>query len=135
MRILKLFLLLPLIMVVNDTMAGRQPKCFRHKRTLVVFRFMGKMTDSYVKLRRGNNFEIYKRIFGITKYDVHTGTYVQKGDTLLFHFCNGIPEDASNFAVLSNNGSELSIDDGRASSYKTNYTISKDKRRDKTKFQ
>ncbi|PZR26539.1 MAG: hypothetical protein DI535_14110 [Citrobacter freundii] len=133
MRIFKTLLVATCILIVTDSFASNHPKCFKRKRILVVYSFMGKLADSYVKIRRGNNFQMYTRIFGITMSEMCKGRYTQSGDTLYFRFCDGVlPDYASHCAVLSHDGKVLTFLDDVSMSEKQRFTISKDKRKNKT---
>lgn len=133
MRIFKILFAATAILIAADSFASNGPKCFKRKRTLVVYSFMGKLTDSYVKIRRGNNFQMYTRIFGLTVSEMCKGRYTQSGDTLYFRFCDGIlPEEASHCAVLSRDGAVLTFLDDISMTEMGRFTINRDKRKNKT---
>lgn len=70
----------------------------------------GKVTDHYFKLRRGNNFQYYERLIGLTKLKEHNGTYFQQGDTLLLTYCGGkTPEGLSNIAVFNKSKTQITL--------------------------
>jgi len=129
MYFLKTLTLLALVSIASDSFASPSPKCFRKKKTLAVWSFSGKMEDSYIKLRRGNYFQLYSRIMGLTKTGEYTGTYTQSGDTLFFHFCGGkLPDHLAGYAVLGDGGKTLTVVDTRESFYSLKYDIRKDRR-------
>lgn len=68
---------------------------------------MGKMTDHYFKLKKGNYFQLYERIMGLTKIEEHNGSFTQKGDTLVLTFCSDtIPKGLTGRAYIDNDNRE-----------------------------
>lgn len=69
---------------------------------------MGKMTDNYFKLKKGNYFEYYERIFGLTKIEQHRGSYYQRSDTLFLSFCGDtIPQNLTGKAFINYSKKEI----------------------------
>lgn len=77
-------------------------------RTLLSASFAGKMTDSYFKLKKGNKFVSYDRIFGLTKIDKFSGHYTISNDTLhLSYDGDTIPRGLTDRAYINRSKKEF----------------------------
>jgi len=80
-------------------------KCFKRTKVLLSSYSSHKLWDEYFKLRRGGFFDYYKRMLGLNKMALYTGTYKVKSDTLFLNFCNEtIPENLTGLGVIDSQG-------------------------------
>ena len=103
-------------------------KCYKNTKTVLSGYWMGKMTDHYFKLKKGNYFQLYERILGLTKIEEHSGTFVQKGDTLVLNFCGGVIPKGLTGEALINNPEEKIILFAEDPSYDQEFQFRKDRR-------
>jgi hypothetical protein len=123
--------LLPFLsfVIMASCIASKGPakKCYRNTKTIVIGSWMGKMTDSYLKLNKGNYFQYYKRLMGLSKIEEHFGTYTLSNDTLNLNFCNGnIPDDLIGGGYIDNKNKEIVLYGN--GSYNQHFAIRVDKR-------
>jgi hypothetical protein len=65
--------------------------------------WMGKMTDHYIKLKKGNYFQYYQRFIGLTKVNEYTGNYTLVNDTIKLFFCGDtIPGNLTGMGFIDN---------------------------------
>jgi hypothetical protein len=99
-----------LIFCTALTRPGKKVKCYKNKKTILKGYWMGKMTDHYFKLKKGNNFTLYTRILGLNKIEEWSGTYFQRGDSLILNFCgDSIPENLNGKGYIDNSKNLITL--------------------------
>jgi len=103
-------------------------KCYKRTKTIVSAYWMGKMTDNYFKLKKGNYFQYYERILGLTKTNEYNGSYSLINDTLLLTFCGDtIPSGLTGKAFMDNSKNEIILFETNQT-YNQHFSIRVDKR-------
>jgi hypothetical protein len=112
---MKFFLSTSLYIVAASTIACSSSKeitknCYKNTKTIVSSYKMGKVTDDYFKLNKGNYFQYSRRLMGLTKIEEYNGTYTLINDTLVLSFCNNsIPDGLTGKGRFDKSGKSITL--------------------------
>jgi hypothetical protein len=85
-------------------------KCYKNKRTIVSGYEMGKMIDTYLKLKKGNYFQYSRKVMGLTKIEEYNGSYTIMNDTITLKFCNNSkPDELTGKGMFDKSGKSISL--------------------------
>ena len=85
-------------------------KCYKNKRTVVKSYQMGKMIDTHFELKKGNYFRYFRKVIGLVKSEVYTGSYTVVNDTIVLNFCNNnIPDKLTGKGIFDKSGKSITL--------------------------
>ena len=87
---------------------NKDRKAFDAAPTIVTFKSVADMNDSYFVIKENNYFEFYRQLFDSVKNTHYPGKYVRTGDTMVLKFYDKRgAELLGNKAFINTSGNEI----------------------------